>query len=171
MHDLGTTHEKITEDIKQINDEVEAMCDELADTLVIVTADHGLVDTEWRFITDYPEIEICLLRNQSIESRAMTFFIKDGMNAQFETAFSKYFKDCYMLMSRQEVLDTHLFGNGAPHQRSLGFIGDYLAIAKGNISIECNKSAEHDSVKAAHAGMTVDEMNVPFIVVECGKGK
>ena len=167
MHDYGTMHEKITADIKQFNDEVEEMCREISDTLVIITADHGLVDTTWRFIPDYPEIEECLSQKPSIESRAMTFFIKDGLHEQFETYFKNAFGDCYMLLSKRDVIDKGIFGSGTPHQRSLGFIGDYLAVAISNISIECNPSTEHDLFKAAHAGMTDEEMNVPLIVVEC----
>jgi hypothetical protein len=167
MHDLGTAHETVTADIKQFNDETEEMCRGLHDTLVIITADHGLVDTEWRFISDYPDVDVCLARKPSIESRAMTFFIKDGMQRQFETAFTKHFGGCYILLSRNEVFKKGLFGGGTPHPKSLDFIGDYLAVAKGSISIDYAPSAQHDLFKAAHAGMTEDEMNVPFIVIEC----
>jgi predicted AlkP superfamily pyrophosphatase or phosphodiesterase len=59
MHDYGTTPERITAAVKQFNDEVEEMCSSLSDTLVIVTADHGLVDTEWRIIKDHPDIDEC----------------------------------------------------------------------------------------------------------------
>src|SRR5665648_416004 len=96
MHDNGTTHEKITADILEINDEVEALCGKLKETLVIVTADHGLVDTSWLFITDYPDIVECLLRMPSIESRALTFSVKEDMKEQFETAFNSHFSDYYI---------------------------------------------------------------------------
>lgn len=167
IHDFGTSHEKITTVIKQINDEVEDMCRDISDTLVIVTADHGLVDTTWLFIPNYPQVETCLAQKPSIESRAMTFFVKKGFHTLFEKEFSKAFGDSYVLLSKKEVLDNKLFGEGIPHHRTGGFIGDYLGIAKGSVSIECNPSTQHDLFKAAHAGMTADEMNVPFIVVEC----
>lgn len=167
MHNHGTVHEQVAEDIKQIDAAVETLCGKLQDTLVIITADHGLVDTAWRFIPDYPDVVECLLRMPSIELRAMTFFIKEGMNERFEAAFHQHFGECYKLYTKNQVLDEKLFGNGTPHLRSERFIGDYLAIATGNISIECSPSTNQDVFKAAHAGMTEEEMNVPFIVVEC----
>lgn len=167
MHDFGTLHERITADIRGINDSVEALCGKLRDTLVIVTADHGLIDTEWLFIPDFPDIAECLSRMPSIESRAMTFFIKEGMNEKFEAAFNTHFGGCYRLYSKKQVFNEGLFGSGTPNPRSEGFIGDYLAVAVGNISIECSPSVNHDVFKAAHAGRTEDEMNVPFISAEC----
>ena len=167
MHDLGTKHERISCDIRQINDSVESLCRSLSDTLVIVTADHGMVDTEWRYIKDYPDLADCLLRQPSIESRAMTFFVKPGMKTEFESAFNAHFGDYYILYTKEKALDTGLFGPGTPNTRAVGFIGDYFAIATGNVSIESTPSKDHDVFKAAHAGMTYDEMTVPFIVFEC----
>ena len=95
LHDYGTKHEKITADISAINEAVESLCQKLKDTLIIVTADHGLIDTTWQFIPDYPEIAMCQLRMPSIESRALTFFIKDGMKTQFENSFNRHFGDFY----------------------------------------------------------------------------
>ena len=143
------------------------MCGELHDTLVMVTADHGLVDTEWRFIPDYPDVEECLLRKPSIESRALTFFIRDGKNEQFESAFQKHFGDVYSLFGKEQVISGNFFGTGTPNTRSFGFIGDCLAVATGNVSIESAPSTEYSLFKAAHAGMTADEMNVPLIAVKC----
>lgn len=165
MHDFGTMDIKITKDITDINDLAEGMCQDLSDTLVIITADHGLVDTKWRFLTDYLDITECLEKAPSIESRALTFFVKDGMGNRFEVAFNEHFSDCYYLYTKKQVTNDKLFGNGTPHFRSYGFIGDYLAVAHSNVSIESTSSTEHDVFKAAHAGITDDEMNVPLIVV------
>lgn len=167
MHEFGTMHRIVREDIKKFNDEIEAMCRSLHDTLLIVTADHGLIDTIWRYICDHPDVERCLSRRPSIETRALTFPIKDGMHQQFECAFNKAFGDCYLLFSKQQVLDQKLFGSGIPHIRSLDFIDDYLAVATGSTSIDYCLPADHLIFKAAHAGMTPEEMNVPFIAAEC----
>jgi hypothetical protein len=169
MHEYGTTHKKITADISEINNEVEALCRRLEDTLVIVTADHGLVDTTWLFMADYPDIAECLQRTPSIESRAMTFFVKEEMREQFETSFKTHFSDYYQLYSKEQVLEKELFGAGTINPRSMGFIGDYLAVAFGEKSIEASPPANHEAFKAAHAGMTEDEMSVPLIVIDYTK--
>lgn len=169
MHDNGTMHEKITAHLLDINKEVEALCGRLKDTLVIVTADHGLVDTKWLFLTDYPDIMECLVRTPSIESRAMTFFVKEDMKEQFETAFKSHFNDYYNLYSREQVLEKEFFGTGRISPRSMGFIGDYLAVAFDDVSIEASLSSNREVFKAAHAGMTEDEMSVPLIIIDCTK--
>jgi Uncharacterized proteins of the AP superfamily len=164
MHDLGTSHPRITENIIQINAEVERLCKQLDDTLVIVTADHGLVDVEWRFLPEYPDITECLSRMPWIESRALAFAVKPGLECEFVQAFNYVFGDCYMLLSHKKVSESGLFGFGEPHPRFDGFLGDFIAVATSNIAIEVRERTD-DVFRAAHAGLTADEMDVPFIVV------
>jgi len=167
MHSLGTKDIKITEDILEINFAVEKLCKVLSDTLVIVTADHGHINTDWKFLPDYPDVEECLSKMPSIEARATAYFIKDGMKKRFEKAFNKHFGNEYLLLTKEQVLGLKLFGEGIPHPRSPGFIGDYLAIATGNTSIDCVSAKKSHCFRATHAGMTKDEIFVPFIAVEC----
>ncbi len=166
MHELGTESEIVKKDILDINDRVERLSKSLKDTLLIVTADHGLIDTTWKSLTDYPSITDCLRRAPCLESRALAFFIKPGMEALFEREFTKYFSDCYKLYTKQEVIESKIFGNGTPNKRSFGFIGEYLAIAFSNISIESSASTEHAQFKAAHAGLTENELSIPFIAID-----
>jgi hypothetical protein len=98
-------------------------------------------------------------------------FIKEGMKPQFEEAFNKAFGDCYLLLSREQAFEKRLFGPGMPHPRSIGFIGDYLAIATGTVGICYDVPKDGEMFKAAHAGLTADEMNVPFIVYESKRTK
>lgn len=112
MHDFGTTDERVAEQIRLINDEVENLCKDLKDTIVVVTADHGLVDVEWKSLCDYPEIADTLERVPSIESRAMSIFVKKGRKKDFENAFEKVFGNDYILFTHDEVVKNGLFGRG-----------------------------------------------------------
>lgn len=165
MHDLGTADERITALMREINSRVEAMASGLRDTLLIVTADHGLTDTEWLPLSDCPDIEKCLDRTPSVEARAMTFFVKPGMCDEFREAFERRFGGVYTLYDRQAVFDAGLFGRGTPNPRVEGFIGDFLAVADGRVSIELAPPEQRSNFKAAHAGMTEEEMNIPFIAL------
>lgn len=165
MHDLGTNHEKIARQIKLINDIVEGLCNTLEDTLLVVTADHGLKDINWVTLQDYPDILECLEHIPCIESRALTFFVKEGMQDIFVERFNLHFGNKYTLLSKDDVLSEGIFGSGTPHAKFDDFIGDYLAIATSDLAIEPRAFGEF-VFNAMHAGYTDDEMNVPFIAVE-----
>lgn len=165
MHDFGTTDERVAEQIRLINDEVENLCKDLKDTIVVVTADHGLVDVEWKSLCDYPEIADTLERVPSIESRAMSIFVKKGRKKDFENAFEKVFRNDYILFTHDEVVKNGLFGEGKPNSRFEDFIGDYVAVATGNVCVNPFELSDEEFV-GMHAGACIDEILVPFIVVE-----
>ena len=165
IHVYGTKDAQIASQIKLIDNEVEKLCADLKDTLVIVTADHGLVDVEWKSFAECPEIVDTLERVPSVESRAMSVFVKKGREKDFEKAFNKAFSKDYFLLTHEEVLQRELFGFGEPNGRFKDFVGDYLAVATGNIGINPSLTDESPFV-GMHAGACDDEIFVPFIAIE-----
>lgn len=165
IHDYGTTDAHVAEQIKFIDESVQSLCNDLENALVIVVADHGLIDARWKSLLDYPEICECLVRVPSFESRALSFFVKDGMQDVFKERFLRAFGKDYILLSHEEVLQNGIFGSGVPHKKSESFLGDFLAIATSDLCIEPFALDEHPFV-GAHAGLCEDEINVPFIAVE-----
>ena len=85
---------------------------DLEDTLVLVTADHGHLDTGGVVITDCPDLCECLVRMPSIEPRALNLFVKDGMAEKFSRLFNEHFHDQFLLFSKREVIEKKLFGTG-----------------------------------------------------------
>ena len=166
MHEFGTSHEEVLVQLRQIDAAVRSLCETLTDTLVLVTADHGLVDVQWEYLSDYPDLTDCLLRAPSMEARAMNFFVKDGMRERFAALFEAAFGANYLLFTHEEALQKGLFGGGTAHERVAGFLGDFLAVATDEISIDSGKKSTHPFFKAAHAGFSKQEMRVPMIVVE-----
>lgn len=165
MHDYGVKSQQVHEQIKLINNEVEKLCKHLKDTLVIVTADHGLCDSVNYYLEDYPTLSQMLEIPPSIEpSRALSFFVKDGMYDDFKAEFTRLFGNDFLLMTKEEVFSENLFGFGKPHPRTYDFVGDYLAVAKGNTSLFIER--EERNFIGVHAGLTKDEMTIPFIAIE-----
>ena len=93
----------------------------------------------------------------------MNFYIRPGMQDAFESAFLMHFEDCYRLLSRDQVFAMKLFGTGTPHPHIERFLGDYLAVATGGTAISSVPPSD-GMFRAAHAGITADEMRVPLIV-------
>ncbi len=165
MHRKGCYGNDAKQMLRSLERQVEKLCNELENTLVIVTADHGHMDSKGVSITDYPGIIDCLVRMPSIEPRALNLFVKEKKVHQFEYEFKKEFGDKFLLWTKQKVIESNLFGTGSKHPCFDGMIGNYLAIATDDLSIY-NTREEADYFIGAHAGMTADEMDIPLIIIE-----
>ncbi len=169
MHKEGC-YVNVVKTYMQLIDELSfKMYKGLDDTLVIISADHGLINvTEEIYLNDIPEIDECLVIPPSIESRAVSLFIKPKMDKIFEERFYKYFGNDFKLIAKEEVLNSEILGKGKPHKKVTDFIGNYLACAIGNKMIRYRTltSGEHYSYKGQHAGLTKEEMIVPLIILE-----
>ncbi len=169
MHAEGTRAPSVTKIIGNINQTVKKMCTKLSDTIVIISADHGHMDSMGQvIINDYPELLDCLARPLSIEDRAASIAVKPGMNAQFEAAFNKYLSNDFILLSQEDVLTRNLFGQDIATEDVKEFIGDYLVIAIGTKGLvqHVENMAKTHLLKGIHAGLTDDEMLVPLILIE-----
>ena len=164
MHDHGSNAEPVKQLIKHIDDEISRLCVTLKDTLVLVTADHGMTDTKDVYLSDTPEIAECLALPPSIESRCLSLFVKEEYKATFADRFQDRFGADFLLWSKEEALNSGIFGTGTPHPQALAFMGDYIAPATGKIRIA---KPNRPKFAAMHAGLRPEEMIVPLITAEC----
>lgn len=164
MHKYGCYSTETKQMLKNVELRVQKMSEELEDTLLIITADHGHVDGRNVCILDYPHILECLRRLPSIEPRALNLFVKEDKKAVFADLFNKEFGADFMLLTKQEVYDSNLFGDGNKHINADGMLGDYFAIAKTDLTI-FNTYKEANEFKGVHAGYTKEELTIPFIAV------
>ena len=166
MHRFGTYSSEVKDLIRYRNIMVEKLCNKLEDTVVFIVADHGHIPVENIHLEDYPDILDCMERDISIDTRAVNFFIKDGLKERFIELFNKSFKDDFELYTIQDVIDSKLFGDGEENEIFRSALGDFLAIAKTNKTIIYNKKNGH---KSDHAGYTDDEIYVPLILIKTNK--
>lgn len=169
MHEKGVECPETDSNFARLNGIMEEMCARVApETLVIITADHGLIDTTQGVeLAEHPEICQCLWMPPSIESRAAAFFVKPHMRARFEAEFQALCGEDFLLMPREEVYSSHLLGFGTPHAKTDDFIGDYLAIATGSRYLHyASPASKPFHLIGQHAGLTEDEMTVPVIVIK-----
>ena len=166
MHEIGNDTEEVKNIILRFNKQIEELSEKLHDTILIVIADHGHKNVTNIHLEDYPDIVDCLLRNTSLEPRAVNFFIKEGMKDRFRLLFNKYFGNDFDLYDMKDVLESKLFGDGEENDIIEDVLGDYLAIAKTDKTLLYNGSEE---LKSQHAGYTDDEIYVPLILVKTKK--
>ena len=170
LHKFGTQSEEAKEYILNAEKQVQEMVSKLPkDTMVIISADHGHKDIEKIYsLNDYPEIRECLIMPESLESRSVTFWVKEDMKTQFEERFDIIFKDDFWLMTKEEFLEKNMLGFGEKHPKIDDFIGNYIALSTGSsiIKIETFLGEGKKAKKSTHCGLTKDEMEVPLIVID-----
>ena len=161
LHHMGTGDKYVGELLAGFENQIIELSGQISDSLIIVTADHGHTDIVNKTITDYPEICDCFVRMPSIEARAVNMFIKPDKLNEFPALFNKEFGNEFILFSKDDILEQKLFGTGENDPRFEEMIGDYLAAATGNTALNTYEK----TYKSNHAGLTADEMTIPFIYV------
>ena len=154
-------HPKIREFIDDIQVKIEELARNMNDTLLVVTADHGHVDTTVSQLEDYPELMDCMERLPAIEPRLATFFIKKGRKREFKKLFNDIYKGKFDLLTKEEVLEKKLFGTGTEHPKFRDMLGDYVAVAIDDVTLIHTKKVKW---LAAHGGVTEREMYVPVLI-------
>ena len=164
------SEDEVKQALKCINNNLEKLMSKLKDTIIIITADHGAVDIEEIYLNEYKEIDDCLLRPPSIDSRFVSFFIKEDKKEIFKELITKYFKDNFLIYEKDEFLKLNLLGYGKKHERIDDYFGDFILIGNGNLNIRyTTTSIKSKSLKADHSGITKEEMQVPVIVIKSKK--
>lgn len=169
MHVTGCYTSETRKILENINKKIELLSSSLSDTLIIISADHGLVNiNETIYINENQEIYDALIMPPSIEPRGTTFFVKKHMINKFPEIFNKYYKDDFILLTREQALNKNIFGFGNQHKKVDDFLGDFFACATSDKIFKCKKINSTDDMifKAHHAGITDKEMMVPIIVIE-----
>ena len=161
LHEYGCDSEQAKKVTRDIERKIQKFADKMEDTLLIVTADHGLIDTEISRLDDHEEIMDCLERLPTLEPRAANFFVKKGRKRDFVREFKKVYGEHFMLLTKKEVLERHLFGTIAEHEKFRDMLGDYLAVATDEMSLNFTKG---ETWKAMHGGISANEVKVPVII-------
>ena len=171
MHKYGTDSDEAKQFIKETEEKIQKMVEGFdEDTLLIISADHGHKDIEKSYtLLDYPEIQECLIMPAYLESRVLTFWVKEEMKEIFEERFNKSFKEEFWLMTKEEFLNKyHFLGFGEKHHKIDDFIGNYIALSTAGsmIRIETFLAEGKPVKKSTHCGLTKEEMEVPVIVIK-----
>lgn len=170
LHKFGTDSEEVKEFIENIERKIEDMCKNLTeDTVVIISADHGHKDINKAYsILDYPEIQKCLISLPSLESRVVTFWVKEDMKEEFVKNFNKNFENDFWLMTKEEFLEKNMLGFGKKHPKIDDFIGNYIALSISDsiIKLETYLTEGKKIKKSTHCGLTKEEMEVPVIIIK-----
>ena len=166
MHLHGATGEKTIRQIRALESTIAKWPERFHNTLLLITADHGLIDIDGAVLEDYPDIADCLARLPSIEPRAVNLFAKPGRADELKRLFDEHFGDAFRLYSHSEVFEKRLFGPGPNIPWLDAAVGDFVAVSTGRLCF-FNTRGQKDVMKGMHAGGTDEEKNLSLIAVRC----
>ncbi len=162
MHDYGVSSLEAKNKIANINKEIEKLYNDLTDTLIIITSDHGQIDVEG-YVEFYKDEELNDLLEcvPYLDARTPAFIVKKGKEKEFETKFKqKYGKD-FKLFKTKDLFKKNYFGDRGDKEYLLG---DYIAI--GTYTHKLFLSHENAPRFKGHHTSLTEEMLVPLIILK-----
>jgi len=170
-HARGVGSAEVRTELARLEAAFDRFLDEIAgtDTLVIVTADHGFIDTRPETmieLDDHPALAETLLMPLCGEPRVAYCYVKPGAAATFERYVETRLGDCASLVRSADLLAGGWYGPGAAHPRLADRIGEYTLLMKDGYAIRDHVPGErrHRQI-GVHGGTTAEEMLVPLAVV------
>lgn len=161
IHTNGTDGKRVKKVIKNYTKRIVRFAAKNKDMLVIVIADHGLIDIRPLFIDEHQDLKALLQCPFSLEVRTPNFKIKEGQSELFEQLFNKYYGDHFKLYKKEDLNKIKLFTDNKISDTALQFIGDYVAVAKDESALIFENTAPF---KAHHAGPSEKEMDISITV-------
>lgn len=171
-HIHGNQSENVKTHFKEIQTEVEKFVQNIKGkkTLLMITADHGFIDTtpeQCITVNEHSVLHDCLSMPLSGEPRAAYCYVKPDKHDVFVDYVNSEFSEKLQCVASQELLEKNAFGLGQANSRLSKRIGDYALIMKDNFIIKdwmaCESYFFHYGV---HGGVSQREMYVPLIILE-----
>ena len=152
--------------------QLEAMFGELlarlsgTDTLVVLTADHGFIDSPPEESVDLPAELAAMLRFPLCGERRVAFcHVQD--EKRFLATAQDLLGDCAQLRPSRDLADEGWFGTGRAHPHFAERIGDVALVMKGRGTIKDWVTGEPRHLHIGnHGGMSADEMHIPLVVAK-----
>lgn len=142
-----------------------------SDTLVIVTADHGIIDSGKSYeiqLENHPALVETLTLPLCGERRAAYCYVKPDARDVFEDYVGRELAAFTELRASRDLIAQNYFGLGEPHPGLRDRVGDYTLIMKGKYVIKDWLFAEHRYHQiGVHGGLSEQELYVPLILAPC----
>ncbi len=137
-------------------------------TQVILTADHGLLDThpDHRLhLDDHPELAACLRLPLCGEPRAVFCYLKPGCEARFLGYLRRHLAHACLPVPGERLVQAGYFGLGPPHPELTSRVGDYVLLMKGDYTLKDRVAGERPfEPVGVHGGLSPEELYVPLIL-------
>ncbi|MCK4357290.1 MAG: alkaline phosphatase family protein [Candidatus Cloacimonetes bacterium] len=171
-HEYGTKSNEVSNHFTELNERITSLLKSIENknTTVIITADHGLIDTNKSKIVhlkNHPKLLDALALPLSGDPRVAYCYVRPSKTKQFEDYIDQNFKDICDLYKSEDLVKRNFFGLFEPNKKLFDRIGDYTLIMKENYIIKDFVLGEEEKYLIGHhGGVSKEEMFVPLIVFE-----
>ena len=171
-HEHGVESREVTGQFELLDRAFGVMLEELAgsNTTVIVSADHGFIDTapdRVVHLDDHPALNDCLALPLCGEPRTAYCYLHPGKEEVFLRYVATHLGHCCEVVESRRLIEEGWFGLGEPHPRLWERVGHYTLMMKENWIIKDRLAGEKPFHQVGvHGGASEAEMRVPLIVAE-----
>jgi len=135
-------------------------------TLLLVTADHGVVDappSKRIELAAVPGLLDCLALLPSGDARQVSCFVRPGRVERFRDVVARHLGKACVCITGADLLESGLLGPGRQHPSLYGRVGDYVLLARDDYAFRVTPSLGKPRVhKGNHGGLSSDEVYVPL---------
>jgi hypothetical protein len=169
-HAYGISSNEVQAELARLDAGFAAFLTAIAgtDTLVIVTADHGFIDTRPETMIEleaHPALADTLMLPLCGEPRIAYCYVRPGENAAFENYVERRLGHCADLVPSHELVAQGWFGPGVPHPRLADRTGHYALMMKDSYAIrDFVPGDRRHPLVGVHGGTSDEEILVPLIV-------
>jgi predicted AlkP superfamily pyrophosphatase or phosphodiesterase len=162
MHEFGMSSAEAKDLMCSISSKIQKLSNEVKDTMIIITADHGQVDITKSVEMFKDEHLLNLLETYPyLEQRAMAFRLKKEKDKEFVKHFKKIYGKDFKVFKTKKLIEKNYFGRSGD---KANLLGDYIAVSRNGTSALL--SPKTPNLKGNHGGLTTAEMKVPLIIIE-----
>jgi len=169
MHSYGTKGKQVEKHFDELTKSLEKFIEEIkgTNTALIITADHGLIDTTERkvvWLEKHPKLKECLTLPLCGEPRVVYCYVRPSKTRQFEDYVKTRLNKACWLYKSEDLMRRNYFGLFKPNPKLGERIGDYILIMKDNyIFKDCLLGKKASFNRGNHGGISEEEMKVPLI--------
>ncbi len=169
-HKYGVASNKARKHFQEMEKGIAALAFSLrkTNTILIVTADHGLIDTPREKVLrleDHPRLKDCLTLPFCGDARTIYCYVHPAKVKPFESYVKKKLSKFCWLYKSQELIDHDFYGLFPPNPKLIERIGDYVLIMKENYVFKDSLSGQKKRYHVGnHGGVSKEEMYVPLLV-------
>ncbi len=134
------------------------------DTLLIMLADHGFVDSPAELAHDTdtdPVFRARALIPFSGESQAAYLFSASGPTEAALQAFRQTLGERFVVLRSRDAIQAGLFGLGKPAPQAVARLGHFVAIPRGLHYLD--RQNKRNILRGRHGGLSPEEMLIPWL--------